>query len=202
MQKNKTVSWGWIIFWCVFFFPVGIFLIFKKINSDKTATLNNSKTVLIISYVLFVFSIIYVTMIFSEGTSMIAAALLTGVGGIWLNIIAKKMKVNGEKYKKYITLVINQNVSDIDNIAPAVNVTYEVAKDDLQKMIDLGYFIGAYINETSREIILAKHNSNLVNQPTLNQTVSRIVACKSCGANNTIILGKTNVCEYCGSAIE
>lgn len=202
MQKNKSVSWVWIIFWCVFFFPVGVFLIFKKINSDKTATLNNSKTVFTISYVLFAMSIIYVTMIFSEGASMIAAALLTGAGGIWLNIIAKKMKINGEKYKKYITLVINQNVSEIDNIAPAVNVTYEVAKDDLQNMIDLGYFIGAYINETSREIILVKHNNNLAYQSKLNQPVTRIVVCRSCGANNTIILGKTNVCEYCSSPIE
>lgn len=202
MQKNRTVSWIWIIFWCVFFFPVGVFLIYKKINSDKTATLNNSKTVFTISYVLLAFSIIYVTMIFSEGVSMITAALVTGAGGIWLNRIAKKMKTNGEKYKKYITLVINQNMTEIDNIAPALNVSYEIAKEDLQKMIDLGYFVGAYINENSREIILAKHSNNTPNQSKVNLPATRVVVCKSCGANNSISIGVINNCEYCGSSIE
>jgi hypothetical protein len=45
MSNKKNLSWGWIIFWIIIFWPVGIFFLFKKLNDDKTAILKNSKTV-------------------------------------------------------------------------------------------------------------------------------------------------------------
>lgn len=202
MQNKKTMTWGWIIFWCIIFWPVGLFFLFKKLSGDKSATLNNSKTVSIISYVLIGMGVIYLLMTFTEDSSMIIAALIFGGGGIWVNRVAKRMKINGEKYKKYISLVVNQQLTEIDNIAPAVGVTYDVAKTDLQKMINSGYFAGATINESTREIVLSKPTIDFSTQTTSTQTQTRVVACKSCGANNSIILGKSNECEYCGSPIE
>lgn len=204
MSNNKTMSWGWIIFWFVIFWPVGIFFLFKKLNGDKTATLKNSKTVAIISYVLIGMGVIYLIMTFTEDSSIFAAALLFGGGGVLVNIVARNMKKNGEKYKQYIGLIINQQLTQIDNIAASVGVGYDVAKTDLQKMIDLGYFVGAYINDGSREIILAKPVATNASEQFTTGTgaQTRVVTCKSCGANNTAIVGQVKECEYCGSPIE
>ncbi len=202
MSNSKTMSWGWIIFWFILFWPVGIFFLFKKLSGDKTATLKNSKTVSIISYVLIGFGAIYLVMTFTEDSSMFVAALLFGGGGIWVNRVAKKMKVNGVKYKKYISLVVNQFMTQIDNIASAAGVSYDVAMVDLQKMIDTGYFAGAYINDGSREIVLAKHVEATVAQPMAVHTQARVAVCKSCGANNSVITGQIKECEYCGSPVE
>ncbi len=124
MQKQKSVSWGWIIFWCIFFFPVGVYLIFERLKIDKTATLNNSKTVITISYVLMFFSLASLTSIPTEGSSMILAFFVYGLGGAWLYRVGKKMKAAGERYKKYITLIINQNITMVDSIAHSLNLTY------------------------------------------------------------------------------
>jgi hypothetical protein len=202
MTTGKTMSWGWIIFWFIIFWPIGIFFLFRKLNRDKTATLKNSKTISIISYVLMGMGIIYLIMAFTNDSGIFIAALLFGGGGLWLNRVAKKMKKNGDKYKKYISLVINQSMTQIDNIASIVGVSYDVAKVDLQKMIDTGYFIGAFINEGSREIVLAKHAEATMFQPKEVKTLSRVVGCKSCGANNSVVIGQIKECEYCGSLVE
>lgn len=196
MQNQKKVSWGWIIFWCLFFFPVGIFLIFSRLKSDKAATLNNSKTVLTISYVLMVFSLVSLTAIPTEGSTMISAFLVYGIGGAWLYRVGRKMKATGERYKKYITLVINQNMTVIDSIAPSLGLTYEEAKSDLQTMIDLGYFEGAFINESTRQIMLSKNMTEGSSKAS-----SQSLVCRSCGANNTITIGRVSECNYCGTSL-
>lgn len=197
MQKNKTMSWGLIIFLCIIFWPVGLFFLFKKINADKSATLQSSKKVFIISYVLIAMGVIYLAGSAEKEPSSSGVAVLFIIGGIWLFVVARKMKANGEKYKKYISIVINQRLFDIDNIASSVGVTYEVARRDLQKMIDTGYFTDAFINASTREIVLVSNSSEVKSQ-----VQSKVVACKSCGANNSIIVGQNNICEYCGSAVE
>lgn len=49
MSNNKTMSWGWIIFWIIFFWPVGLIFLFQKLGRDKLAVLKNSKIVSIIA---------------------------------------------------------------------------------------------------------------------------------------------------------
>lgn len=199
MNNNKGMSWGWIIFWLIMFWPVGLFFLFKKLNTDKSATLNSGKSLNTISYVLMGMGAIYLIMAFTQDSSMFAAAVVFGGGGYWLNVIARKTKAKGIKYKKYINLVINGNVKDIDNIAGAVGVTYDVAKKDLQDMINSGYFEGAHINESTREIVL--HNVVPVSSRSEHKQ-TKVVTCKSCGANNTVVVGEPNECQYCGSPIE
>jgi hypothetical protein len=82
---------------------------------------------------------------------------------------------------------------------------------DLQKMIDVGYFYGAYIDVAQREIILAKPTvpqeaaSSYAQTPYAQapqaQVQERIVSCKSCGANNRV-MGQLGECEYCGSHLQ
>ncbi len=63
-------------------------------------------------------------------------------------------------------------------------------------MIDLGYFEGAFLNESSRQIMLSRNVSE-----NLNHAINQQVVCKSCGANNTIASGRANECNYCGSTL-
>lgn len=201
MSNKKTMSWGWIIFWFVIFWPIGLFFLFKKISTDKTATLKNSKTIANVSYVLIGFGVIYLMMAIGGDSEMLFAAFLFGGGGIWVNVISRNMKKTGKRYKKYIDIVVNQNMTMLDNIASTCGVTYEVAKIDLQKMIDTGYFEGAYINETMREIVLKKQEVQQQMQQYSVNIQSKVCTCKSCGAKNTVF-GLMSECEYCGSPIE
>ena len=81
--------------------------------------------------------------------------------------------------------------------------SYDVAKTDIQKMINKGYLKNAYINEGTREIILPNNNIQEQNGTVGNDAANvatKIVACPCCGANNTIV-GDMGECEYCGSPL-
>ena len=131
------------------------------------------------------------------------SASLVG-GGVWAFLTAVKMKDDSERYKKYISIIVNQNQTSIENIASAFGVTYEAVEKDLQKMIDLGYLVGAYINVSQREIVLAKPASPNESGSTVSSSTpiqERIIACGSCGANNRVT-GQLGECEYCGSHLQ
>jgi len=200
--QKKPVSWGWIIFWFIIFWPVGLILLFKRVAIDKSATLKNDKTVAVISYILMGLGAIYFIMALTESAEYTVPMILFGGGGLVLFFVSRNMKRTGERYKKYIELVVNQGQILIDNIASAMGVSYEIAIKDLQKMIDLGYFANARIDHPNRELVLARHAFEQTASTFTMQTESKIVSCSGCGANNVIIVGQIGKCEYCGSAVQ
>ncbi|MCL2078935.1 MAG: hypothetical protein FWH17_03725 [Oscillospiraceae bacterium] len=209
-KEKKSMAWGWIIFWFILFWPLGMLFLLGKISKDKATIMKDSNKVTIMSFVLvgigvFIFSRVLNT----GGTYNYLWALSLIGGGVWTFFKARKMKIDGERYKKYISIVINQSQTSIDNIASAVGIPYDAAVKDLQKMIDTGYFTGAYIDVTQREIVLAKtvqvkeSTSKEADSlpPSAVQVQERIVACSSCGANNKV-KGHVGECEYCGSHLQ
>lgn len=214
LQKNsgisKAYSWPVIIALLIFFFPVGFYLLYKRFTVDKTATGKNVKGLRNTGLILIGIGLFYTIMGIageldtSDGSSVVAGdiillAIFGGTGLVFL-LTSIKMKKYGEKYKKYISIIVNQKQHILDNIASSVGVTYETSLVDLQKMLEFGYFPGAYINESNREFVLPEKQQIQTNIPKTSQT--KVVTCKSCGANNTVTIGRANECEYCGSPIE
>ncbi len=46
MDNNNTTSWGWTIFWLIVFWPVGLFLVIKKMSTDKSVLMSGKTGVL------------------------------------------------------------------------------------------------------------------------------------------------------------
>lgn len=218
-QQKKSTSWGIIILALIIFWPVGLFLLYRKLSGDKVAALKNSKILNILGWVFAAFAVIYVIMAITgnietkDGSSvvgpLIVALVFYGGGGAFMIATAKKMKINADKLKKYIEIVINNNQTSIDNIAAAVPVRYEEAMKDLQKMIDNGYFENAYIDVSEREIVLTNKKtereyptSNVQMDGHINKPQIKVVVCRSCGANNKVVKGQVSECEYCGSLLK
>jgi len=207
-KEKKSMAWGWIIVWFILFWPLGALFLFRKLSRDKAAIMRDGKKVTIISFVLVGIGVLIYSMALEVDAAyfyMWALALVGG--GVWTFLMARKMKVEGERYKKYISIVVNQGQTSIDNIASAVGVSYQAAAKDLQKMIDAGYFSGAYIDVTQREIVLARaappqgSASYAQSAPSAVKVQERIVSCGSCGANNKV-KGQIGECEYCGSPLQ
>jgi hypothetical protein len=218
IQEKKSTSWGVIILLLIFFWPVGLFLLYRKISGDKAAALKNSKILNILGWVFAASAVIYVIMAITgnveinNGSSVVGTLIVGlvfyGGGGALMIYIAKKMEINAEKLKKYIAIVINNNQTSIDNIAAAVPVSYEEATKDLQKMIDTGYFENAYIDVSEREIVLTNKkkeqkysSSNVQVDGTVDEPQIKGAICRSCGANNKVVKGQICECEYCGSLL-
>ena len=213
MNNNGKVSfwysWPVIILALCFFWPVGLYLIIKRVSLDKTAVVKDSsgKGLKITGVVLIVlggFGILGSFDPFDFGSLVIFIFFIAG--GIVLMNKAKKIQAEGESIKQYLAIVVNGNVCQLDAIASKTGKSYDVVHDDIKNMIDKGFLKNAYIDEGAREIVLpnsapALQNNTNIASANATPVQSKIVACPCCGANNTIY-GDMGECEYCGSPLK
>ncbi|MDR0405396.1 MAG: PCI domain-containing protein [Clostridiales bacterium] len=202
--------WGWIVFWLIIFWPIGLFLLIRKFATDKQALMSGKTTALsTIAWFLMGIGGIGVILMLSASGNIGGAArggilyLVMFIGGISLHRKASKAKKTAEKYKKYIDIVVNQNTKSVDYIASAVGLPYDAVTKDLQDMINIGY-LNAYIHQGNREIVLQRHEpAQYAPVPAPGAAAPRTIAarCPGCGANNVIAVGGVSECEYCGTPL-
>lgn len=224
MKTNGKISawysWPVIIIMLCIFWPVGLFLLIKRLSLDKKASLTAGKVVGILGGCCYAFAILGIIACSSSGfdSDDVGFILFFAIAGFALRRVSKKTKKEAESVKQYLAIIVNGHVRQLDSIAATTGKSYDVVRADIQKMINKGYLKNAYINEGTRELVLpdlapatptavpAANNSDYipVQVPAVNapaQPVGRMVSCPCCGANNTIY-GASGECEYCGSPLE
>lgn len=214
MQK-KSFSWGIIALMFILFFPIGIWMLVKKMTDEKFNYIKNGKSLKILAWILIGFAVVYLIMGVTgeleteDGSSVVGGVIMMlmifGGGGAFALYKAHSYIKKGTKYNRYISIINSINDTLIDNIAAAYPTSFEQAAKDLQSMLDDGYFMNAYVDLNRRELIMPQKSAPAnvaVNQstfPSSGQPTS--VKCKNCGATNTVVLGTANECEYCGSPL-
>jgi hypothetical protein len=214
MYNGKRTP-GWVVFLgFIFFFPLGIYFLHRRLTEDKTESLRNSKIVSVIGWILVSLGVLYISLLFTtdnnaEGfTSVIIAFIFLGgifiVPGLRILYGARKMKQKGMRYHRYYH-IINGKVSSIAEIARSVVVPPKVALTDIQEMIDCGFFPGAYIDLNRQEIILPGSQNNIhqviLNQANQKEKRKKAINCPNCGANGVVTEGTATECEYCGTPL-
>ena len=214
MQK-KSFSWGIIALMFIVFFPIGIWMLVKKMTSEKFNYIKNGKSLKVLAWILIIFAAIYLMMLITgdleteDGSSVVGSLImmimLFGGGGAFALFKAHSYIKKGTKYNRYVSIINNSNNTLIDTIATAYPTTYEKAAEDIQSMIDDGYFMNAYVDLNRRELIMPQ--KSVSDNITVNQNSTHIdaqpmsIECKNCGATNTVVPGAVNECEYCGSPL-
>lgn len=200
-------SWPVIILALCIFWPVGIFLIIKRVSVDKKTAMGAGKLIGGIGIASYCIAGIGFIACLSDGfgSDDIGMILFFGIAGFALQKVSQKIKREAEDVKKYLSVIVNGNERQIDVIASSMGKSYDVAKNDIQKLISKGYLKNAYINEGTREVVLPSNNIQeqvgTMTNTTANNVTTKIVACPCCGANNTI-MGDMGECEYCGSPLK
>lgn len=214
MQKKST-SWVAIVLMLFLFFPIGIWMLVKKMTYEKLNYIKNGKSLKVLALILIGIAVMYVIMgitgeFKSEDSSsaignFIFAIVAFGGGGVFSLYKAQQYIKKGRKYNRYANIINSSNDTLIDNIAAAYPTTYEEAAKDIQSMIDDGYFVNAYVDLNHRELIFSPKSESV--NAAEDQTAANVdsqptsVICKNCGATNKIIPGAANECEYCGSPL-
>lgn len=137
----------------------------------------------------------------------ISMFLFFGIIGFVLCRSAKKIRVNRENIKQYLSIIVDGGIYRLDNIAAARGKTYEAVKRDVQKMIQKGYLNRAYIDESTGEVVLLGvkvkevEKTEAVNRTSPQKPEGKKITCSCCGATNTIT-GESGECEYCGALLK
>lgn len=219
MEKKEGCLYSWpaIILSLLIFWPLGVALIIKKVFSNRKALLASSGMLSVLGVLMYCLTGIWAicAMAFtdfsdSENVSafvvFLVMTIVFWVGGFALRRSSKKIKKEANEIKEYLSIIVNRNIRQLDEMVYITGKPYEVIRGDIQKMIDRGYLKSAYIDDSLKEVILP--NSTPVPQSgahvvTANAASARskIVACPCCGANNAIY-GDIGECEYCGSPLK
>ena len=212
-NKNNNLgclySWPVIIIALICFWPVGLFLIIKRASVDKKTAMASGKLIKGLGIASCCMAALGFLVCLSDGFdgTDVGMIIFFAAAGAALLYLANKIKKDADSVKLYLNIIVNGGERQLDSVAAATGKQYDVVKKDVQKMIDKGFLKNAYINENTREVVLASAASSNVNvaQPTGGAAPAavqtRVIACPCCGANNTIS-GDIGECEYCGTPLK
>lgn len=226
MQKS-SLPWGIVFFLLLFFWPVGIWLMVRKVRNEKLAYARNGRVVMNFGWVLVFLSVFCLFVGLSDGTTLpsgkseipgiIAMLIFMGGGGVALVIKGKQLMRRGWKYDRYAALIFSGNNTSIDRLATEFPAPVGETAKTLRAMLDAGLFPpNTYLDFNARRIVIP----GMYPPPQVVHTVTRqaqasapapapareppkprAVKCPNCGATGTVLPGTVSECEYCGSPL-
>lgn len=232
-KQRMGPSWVAVILWLIFFWPVGLYLLVKKLTTDRRAVVEQDRKLPVVGWLMLFVGVVFLGSFFDSyqgSATELLFALFFFCGGLASLRTAKKKTAEGGRYRCYIDAIVNHGLVFIPHIAAFVGVKENTACKDLKKMIKMGYFEQAYIDENRNEIHLYQRQAPVYrNQPyygggnssqpfrkgpvfreepgyppnygQYQPPAEEAVTCRSCGAHNWIRPGSKNHCEYCGSPL-
>lgn len=223
-KTKNTSSWLVIIALVLCVWPLGLYLMYRKVKNDKIASLKNSDWLRKFGILWTGIGVLSLGSLFVEGTenvfwpAVVLAFFIFVVGGIAMLQSSGKLRQQGIMYKQYIEIVVNQQIRKISEISKQVGKDREQVIKQLQQMIDVGFFKNAEINFQVYEIILdgtQNQNTSLLHtkesekqdtarmsrQSTEVSQQQKVLVCDGCGAKNVVTVNHICYCEYCDSPL-
>lgn len=212
-QQEKYPAIWVILIGFILFFPVGFYLLYRRLTCDKTDLMQRSRIQRNYAIGICAFGAFMFLGCFSPGV-----IIFTAIPTFLLLWNSRKSKANAIKYAQYLAQIGEHSITKIDIIAQMTALPPNDVNKDLQKMIQIGFFPGAYIDASRNELVLPGRVNNLQQAgspfiaapssgPIFSSTVGTAapaivtVTCGNCGAANTITTGTACHCEYCGSPL-
>ena len=211
MKEKKLTGWySWpaVICLLIFCWPVGLFLLIRRISLSNTPTEKIAKGLFYAGCFCLLGGVVGVMMCFIDyfPPEQSQPLLLYFVFSAGFFAAAIPLKRDAENTQKYKAVILTGNVCRLDQIAEAVGKPVETVTKDIRRLIRKGRLPNAYINEATREVVLPRERSVSATEKCYADPVSakrspRVVTCPCCGGKNTLGQGVVE-CEYCGSPIE
>ncbi|WFR58071.1 hypothetical protein QA584_03130 [Anaerocolumna sp. AGMB13025] len=205
MKKDRT-SVILVFITLICFFPLGIYLLHRRLTEDKSELRRNSGIVKVFGWVLTGLGIFYM-IIFSfndtefDGFSVFFITFVLIIfllPGIIILRGARKMRILGERYNKYYN-IINRGITSIQEIAKEAKVPAAVAAKEISDMMDSYFYNSTYVDTALGEVVLPGIlNKSVIYNQAVKQGRSKAINCRHCGANSVVFEGVTSNCEYCG----
>lgn len=216
-EKNNSPSWGVVILLLIVFWPVGIYLLYRKLSGNRDTNSEGGKVLKVVGIVFLILGVIYFIMAGSSLTELeskessqdaVEALVVVGtvffVGGVIMLIMAKRKK---------------RKANNITRHAQGNQTQYTQMQFNQESLSERLFREQQLMQQQIRGLQFEEQPSQQFSQIHVSQTIitnqepfaeqekppekkgPRVVTCKNCGGNNTIIDGEIGECEYCGSPI-
>ncbi len=199
-MKQKTRSWTTIGIWLIFFFPVGIPLLVKKVTSEKDRYIQNGNSIkkvgigilcfTVISIILYTAGELQLTEDSNQITVMITMFIILPACGLFCMYKGKQISARGKRYEDLIPYLALNPYQNLDILASELKIPLQTVIADLKYLIQVGYISNVYIDMANHRLCIKQINPEIFT-----------VTCPHCGGKNDITLNITAKCEYCDSPI-
>lgn len=177
-NQRSTYSWTVVIIALIVFWPVGLFLLIGKLANDRTANFGGGSGV-----VKFVGVILLLFALFGFTSYTVGDSDISSVGTVWIIIFlipaiyllrkSKSMRQTGDVNRKYINLIVNNQVRDIHEIARRMGVSQDKVINDVNALINKGMLGRARLNLNTGKIEFPKPAGTRPAQPRSNDGAYR-----------------------------
>ena len=177
----------------------------KKSNLALLGAGLKSKVQAFLGWPLVVFAVIGIVVELSSGapdpTGIVVGAVFLISGGFLL-ICSFRTKRLISKFRLYVSILSNQSSMSIYELSMTLGESEERVMNTLQNMIDRHLFASAYIDKGRRCLVFPlMEKAAREEQEAMEAQPHVVVACKVCGGDNRIPLGKRCNCMYCDNLL-
>ena len=149
-QRRSGVSWTAVIIMMFIFWPIGVFLLISKLANDRSASFGAGAGIIrFIGFGLMFFGVIILLVSIGD-SSMIGpsfvGALIFLLPGLWLIKKGRQVRSKGDVNRRYIDLIINNQIREIPDLAHRMGLPQNVVIQDVQNMINGGMLGRARLN--------------------------------------------------------
>lgn len=192
----KPLYWGFVVMFLLLLYPMGLFFMIRKVHHEKTRYFDNGVN-MIITGGFFAGVTLPIAVLLSypwhnlsrENIMVVLLPLMVALFGVILIIAGTILRRKGRTNEEYMSLIVNERITNIREIAKRERATYAKATEQIQKLIDAGFLDGAYIYHRDHEIIV----------PGVSKKIA--LKCESCGGTTVLYVNEKRECSYCGAEI-
>lgn len=198
MKRKILLPWIIIIIALFVFWPIGAYLIYRKITNDRMELLKNSGSLNKAGLIFMVIGFIIFACFSLAGNPDLHTYAKGGVfitsGGVVMFYFGVAINRTAKRYRNYIQIIINDGQKNLGEIAKEMHLGPSKVERDLQSMIALGYFGDTYIDYVNDQIVIKQKEPD--NPPESEGLIP--VICRNCGGRNSALAKR---CQYCDSPL-
>lgn len=191
MNNNKSTSpsWGVVIFVLIIFWPVGLFLLGKKVSNNKASGIKGSGLT-VFGWIFVVVGVFYIYLWLTDNMNIgdasmaqtMVLVIVTFFGGGFLMIHIGRKRMRRSMATSFDTVDLEEIHNNMGRYEIPVHNTC------IHQTI---------IHSTSENVT----SNNVEPKVEKAEPTIKILACKNCGANNRVSSDQVTECEFCGSLI-
>lgn len=130
----------------------------------------------------------------------VGGVILLGIGVYCLYCHRRATRLLAD-FRKYNAVLASDPVKTIDRIAEMTNEAPETVRKRVNLMIEKGYFVNAYIDQSGKIVLAEREKMDQVIGNNDGRKDFVTIACPSCGGVNRLVKGQVGKCEFCGAYI-
>ena len=156
-KREHGPSWAIVILGLILFWPLGVYFLLKKLMTDREAAVKKDNKTPVLGWLLLFIGLFFISSFIggrAGGDVRLLFAVFFLCGGVIAIGAAKKGNQEGERFRSYINAIVNHGLVSMPDIAAFVQVSIKTVKKDLKKMVRMGYFEHAHLDEKREEIRL------------------------------------------------